>query len=120
MTGFGGQFTGRWEDGWISRRYESELTVAAESRRLRITGKHIAPLENLQLRIRLNGRTLEETRLAGPGPFSVEVSLPGDLRGKQCQLLIETDRTWRPKENGDYRQLSCIIDTLEQAAETRP
>lgn len=115
MTGIGGKFTGRWDDGWISRRYERELDVAGDSRVLRIAGKHSAPIENLQLRIRLNGRTLEETRLAA-GPFRLEVALPADARGKLCRLLIETDRTWRPGANGDYRQLSCIIDTLEQAA----
>ena len=116
MTGFGGQFTGRWEDGWISRRYESELTVDAASECLHITGKHFAPIENLQLRVRLDGRKLDERRLAAPGPFAFDLPLPDDLRGKQCRLLIEADRTWRPMENGDYRQLSCIIDTLEQTA----
>jgi glycosyltransferase involved in cell wall biosynthesis len=119
MTGFGGQFTGRWDDGWISRRYESNLVVDPTSRHLRIAGKHIAPLYNLRLRVQLNGHVLGEKRLTAPGPFLLDVSLPGDLRGKQCQLLIETDRTWRPKENGDFRQLSCIIDTLEQAAEAQ-
>lgn len=119
MTGFGGQFTGRWDDGWISRRYDSELAVKADSRQLRIAGKHVAPIKNLRLRVRLNGRTVEEKRLPGPGPFVLEIALPGDLRGKQCQLSIESDRTWRPKQHGDYRQLSCIIDKLEQAAETQ-
>jgi len=114
MTGFGGEFTGRWEDGWISRRYESGLNVNAGSSILRIAGKHIAPLENLLLRVRLDGRILEERRLLS-GPFVFELPLPQDVRGKQCRLLIEADRTWRPRENGDYRQLSCIIETLEQA-----
>lgn len=116
MTGFGGQFTGRWEDGWISRRYESELNVNDDSRVLRIAGKHFAPIDNLHLRIRLNGRIVKEMRLPFRGPFVFELALPQDVRGKQCRLLIESDRTWRPKENGDYRQLSCIIETLEQAA----
>jgi hypothetical protein len=116
MTGFGGQFTGRWDDGWISGRYERELDVDANSQVLRIEGKHFAPIDNLQLRIRLNGRTLGEKHLAANGPFVLELALPDDLRGKHCRLSIESDRTWRPKENGDFRQLSCIIDTLEQAA----
>lgn len=120
MTGIGGQFTGRWEDGWISRQYESELDVAQESQRLRITGKHIAPIASLRVRVRLNGRMLEEARLSAPGPFALEVALPGEMRGKLCKLSIEADRVWRPMENGDYRQLSCIIDALEQAADARP
>ncbi len=116
MTGFGGQFTGRWDDGWISRRYETDLDVNADSASLRIAGKHFAPIENLLLRVRLNGRVLQEKRLPAPGPFVLELQLPKEFRGKQCRLLIETDRTWRPRENGDYRQLSCIIQSLEQAS----
>ena len=116
MTGIGGQFTGRWEDGWISRRYEREINVGEDSRVLRIAGKHEALIENLQLRVRLNGRIVEEKRLPAHGPFVLELTLPQDLRGKPCRLLIETDRTWRPRVNGDFRQLSCIIETLEQAA----
>ena len=115
MTGFGGQFTARWEDGWISRRYESDLLVDANSASLRIAGKHIAPIDNLQLRIQLDGRTLDEKKVAHPGPFTFEVEIPKPARGKQCRLLIEANRTWRPRANGDYRQLSCIIDSMEQA-----
>lgn len=115
MTGFGGQFTARWEDGWISRRYESELLVDANSASLRIAGKHIAPIDNLQLRIQLDGRTLDEKKVPHAGPFTLEVEIPKPARGKQCRLLIEANRTWRPRVNGDYRQLSCIIDSMEQA-----
>jgi hypothetical protein len=60
---------------------------------------------------------VKEKRLPSHGPFVLELPLPPDVRGKQCRLLIESDRTWRPKENGDYRQLSCIIEKLEQAAD---
>ncbi len=115
MTGFGGQFTARWEDGWISRRYESDLLVDANSASLRIAGKHIAPIDNLQLRIQLDGRTIDEKKVPHSGPFTFEVEIPKTARGKQCRLLIEANRTWRPRANGDYRQLSCIIDSLEQA-----
>jgi glycosyltransferase involved in cell wall biosynthesis len=115
MTGFGGQFTSHWEDGWISRRYESDLLVDANTVNLRITGKHIAPIDNLQLRIQLDGRTLDEKKVPASGPFTFDVEIPKNARGKQCRLLIEANRTWRPRANGDYRQLSCIIDSLEQA-----
>ena len=115
MTGFGGQFTAHWEDGWISRRYESDLLVDANTVNLRITGKHIAPIDNLQLRIQLDGRTLDEKKVPSSGPFTFDVEIPKNARGKQCRLLIEANRTWRPRANGDYRQLSCIIDSLEQA-----
>jgi glycosyltransferase involved in cell wall biosynthesis len=114
MTGFGGQFTGRWEDGWISRRYESDLVVDPASRTLRISGKHFAPIQNLQLRVRLGGRTLKEKHPLASGPFVLELDLPQELKGKQWPLVIESNTTWRPRQNGDYRQLACIIDTLEQ------
>ena len=115
MTGIGGQFTGRWDDGWISRRYEKDIDIDGDSRILRIAGKHFAPIQNLELRVRLNGRVVEQKKLPSSGPFVLELLLPQELRGKQCRLQIESDRTWRPKENGDFRQLSCIIDSLEQA-----
>ncbi|HEU0120140.1 MAG TPA: glycosyltransferase [Bryobacteraceae bacterium] len=114
-TGLSSQFNGRWEDGWISRRWESELRIGEDSRVLRIAGKHFAPIENLRLRIRLNGNLLGDKRLSSSGPFLLEFAIPDGLQGRPCELLIETDRTWRPGENGDYRQLSCIIDSLEQA-----
>jgi len=113
MTGFGGQFTGRWDDGWISRLYEKDLDIDGDSRILRIAGKHSAPIQNLELRIRLNGRVVQQKTLPSSGPFVLELPLPQELRGKLCRLQIESDRTWRPKENGDFRQLSCIIDSLE-------
>ncbi|MBI2685132.1 MAG: glycosyltransferase [Acidobacteria bacterium] len=114
MTGIGGQFNGRWEDGWISRRYECGMAISPNSAALRIVGKHSAPIENLRLQVRIDTRTIEDQRLPSPGPFVIEVPLPTEFRGKQCQLSIESNRTWRPRANGDYRQLSCIIDTLEQ------
>jgi glycosyltransferase involved in cell wall biosynthesis len=114
MTGFGGQFTGRWEDGWISRRYESDLVVDADSKTLRITGKHFAPIKDLHLRVQLGSRTLKEKHSLASGPFVLELELPQEVRGKQSPLVIESNTTWRPRENGDYRRLACIIDTLEQ------
>ncbi len=121
MTGFGGQFTGRWEDGWISQRYESELKVGTSTQALRITGKHFAPIQELRISVRLNGRPVQDPRPLPAGPFVMEIPLPQDLRGRTCQLRIESNKTWRPKDNGDFRQLSCIIDSMDLlGVETRP
>jgi hypothetical protein len=38
--------------------------------------------------------------------------VPAEFRGKTCKMEIETNRTWRPKENGDYRQLGCVVDAI--------
>lgn len=113
MTGFGGQFTGRWEDGWISKRYEGEVQVGADAGTLRIAGRHFAPIDGLRLRVRLDGKTLTEKYAVPAGPFALELPLPEQSRGGQRRLEIESNRTWRPREGGDYRQLSCLIDSIE-------
>jgi len=115
MTGFGGQFTGRWEDGWISRRYESDVKIDAGAGTLRISGRHFAPIEALRLRVRLDGSTLLDRHAVPAGPFTLELALPEESRGRQCRLVIESNRTWRPRAGGDYRQLSCQIDSIEAA-----
>jgi glycosyltransferase involved in cell wall biosynthesis len=116
MTGIGGQFTGRWDDGWISRRYISERDVDGNSDLLRIEGKHWAPIQNLTLRVELDGRSLTEKSISNSGPFILELPLPEDVRGKHCQMVIESDRTWCPRSNGDFRQLSCVIDSIQFAS----
>ena len=111
-TGISQSFTGRWDDGWISRSYLSELRVGADHDLLRLRGQHNAPIHNLILKVSLEGRRLEERKISSNGPFSWELALPESVRGKACAVTVEANRTWRPKAGGDYRQLSCVIDEL--------
>ena len=112
-AGISQSFTGRWDDGWISRSYVSELRVGADHDLLRLSGQHNAPIVNLTLRILLQGQRLEERRIPSNGPFVFEIPLPDSARGKTCAVTVEANCTWRPVSGGDYRQLSCVIDQLQ-------
>lgn len=112
-TGVSQSFTGRWDDGWISRAYSSELRVGDDHDVLRLRGQHNAPIQNLVLRVSMEGQRLEERKIPSNGPFSMEIPLPDSVRGRACAVTVEANRTWRPAAGGDYRQLSCVIDELQ-------
>jgi hypothetical protein len=111
-TGFGRKFTGRWEDGWISGLWRSEQEIPAAATHLVLTGKHWAPGGRLVLTVKMNGREVGRLE-SGPGPYRLSAPLPGGLSGTTCRMEVATDRTWRPKQNGDYRQLGCVVDRVE-------
>jgi len=112
-AGISQTFTGRWDDGWISRRFASEVTVGADHDVLRVSGKHNAPIRNLVLCVVVEGQRLDERPVSSNGPFLLEFPLPASVRGKACAVTVEANRTWRPGAGGDYRQLSCVIDELQ-------
>ena len=69
-------FEGRWPDGWISRRYVTELTRVPEARNLVIRGRHEIPgWRPLKLAIRLDGVLTGEFALGKRGPFSVAIAV---------------------------------------------
>jgi glycosyltransferase involved in cell wall biosynthesis len=112
MTGFGRKFTGRWEDGWISGVWQSEQAIPEDAARLALAGKHWAPGGPLVLTLKLNGKAIHRQELAA-GEYALAAPVPDEYRGKTCKLQVETSRTWRPKANGDYRQLGCVVDTIQ-------
>lgn len=112
MTGLGRKFTGRWEDGWISGLWRSDQTVPEDAAQLVLAGKHWAPGGPLFLTVKLNGKTVVREELAS-GAYALRAPVPAEVRGTTCRLEVETSRTWRPKENGDYRQLGCVVDAVQ-------
>jgi glycosyltransferase involved in cell wall biosynthesis len=110
-TGIGAEFTSRWDDGWISRRYETTLSLPPHPVTLRVSGKHAAPISRQRLRLSLDGHTLRDWFEVPPGPFTLELPLPP--AASPARFVIEARRTWRPR-HGDYRRLSVVIDKLEQ------
>ena len=113
LTGFANTFEDRWDDGWISKRYLKDVDIDQKSESFRIEGKHWAPIEGaLLLTIKLNGQKVKEASLDTAGPFQLEISVPESARGKRCKLAIEANQTWSPRANGEYRNLSCVIDTI--------
>ena len=107
------RFDGHWSDGWISRRYRDRYEVPPTCRVVRITGKHWGNFPRpLTLAVRLDGVEVAARKLEQPGPFSFELLCPEGARGKRVVLQITADQTFKPIENGDHRNLSCIIDKI--------
>jgi glycosyltransferase involved in cell wall biosynthesis len=112
-TGLGNKFTGRWDDGWISREYECDLEAGADCDQIVVLGRHLAPIrDGLTLSFSLNGIVLEKTKLRQPGPFHLNFKCPPAARGRLNRLRIESDKIFRTAENGDHRRLSCLIDSI--------
>jgi hypothetical protein len=111
ITGFGRKFAGRWEDGWISGAWQSEQAVPGNATSLQVSGKHWAPGGPLTVTVKLDGKTIQRQEVA-PGEYAFAAPVAAEHRGKTCKLEISTSRTWRPKENGDYRQLGCVVDAI--------
>ena len=109
-------FEGRWEDGWISRRYVSAIELTPGTDRLVVRGRHHMPgAPPLRLEILVNNRLAVEHVLQHPGPFELKVPTP-HRRGGTMLVTITTDRTFRPLWHGmrDTRQLSCLIDEVRE------
>ncbi|MBI1896304.1 MAG: glycosyltransferase [Acidobacteria bacterium] len=105
-------FSGRYQDGWISRHWVSERPIGPDCSSIRIAGRHEAPFERVTLTFKVAGTELERLHLRQRGPFTVEIHFPPELKGNDQRLEIEADRTFRPVLTGDWRRLSCIIDSL--------
>ena len=112
--GIGGNFMGRYGDNWISRKYVIGCAIGPNCPAIRITGRHLAPFVNgVTLTIRFDRETLQRLNIKIHGSFAIEIPCPPHLLGKEGRLTIEADRTFRPISNGDYRRLSCLIDSIE-------
>jgi glycosyltransferase involved in cell wall biosynthesis len=106
-------FEGRWPDGWISRRYVTELRTVPGARSLVISGRHEIPgWRPLKLTVRLDDVITRELVLRQRGPFSLAVAMPPKLG--PTVLEVEADRTFCPRYRGkqDRRRLSCLIDEV--------
>jgi glycosyltransferase involved in cell wall biosynthesis len=112
-VGIGADFTGKWEDGWISRLYNYDFDAGPDCQRIVIQGRNMRPFrKGLTLSLRLNGTLLERAAIRELGVFQVALDCPPDARGRSNRLTIESDRIFRPIRNGDYRQVSCLIDSV--------
>ena len=112
-AGMGGRFTGRWDDGWISREYQADLEAGIDCDQIGVSVRHLAPIPGgLTLSLRVNGTLLEKAKLMEPGPFHLTFKCPSEARGRLNRLTIECDKIFRPINSGDHRQLSCLIDSI--------
>jgi glycosyltransferase involved in cell wall biosynthesis len=114
QLGIGAEFTGRWSDGWISKRYLFEKSVPGDCVSIRLTGRHIAPFRSgLSLAMSVNGRLAARIQVRQNGSFTFETECPPGDRGNNVVVELRSSKTFRPVAGGDYRKLSCLIDTVE-------
>lgn len=112
-TGIGNvPYLGRWEDGWISRRYQTEATVPAGAATLQIRLAHHAPFLPLVLHATLDGQSHQQN-FASNGEHLWQLPVPVSDQERKISLTLETNKTWRPLGTGDYRQLGCQILALD-------
>lgn len=107
-------FEGRWGDGWVSRRYVCDLTVAPAATRIAIRGRHEMPGRSpLMLAVFVDHVSTGAHVFHRKGPFAIEVPLTGTRR-PTVRLEIEANRAFRPLYRGlrDGRLLSWIMDDL--------
>jgi glycosyltransferase involved in cell wall biosynthesis len=107
-------FRDRWADGWISKRYVTNVAAAPAGRAVVIRGRHEMPGRRpLTLSIFANGVSLGTHVLSDPGPFTIHAACPSTDDGT-LRLEIIADRIFRPMYRGsrDPRPLSCIIDDV--------
>ncbi len=111
--GLAGSFEGRYGDGWISRRYVHECEVGPRCRAIRIAGRHLAPLkEGLNLSVKVENALIGGIEVKEHGPFQLNMEYPPQFRDRKVRLTLQANRTFRPGANGDYRRLSCLIDSI--------
>jgi glycosyltransferase involved in cell wall biosynthesis len=110
-SGIGIEFTGKWEDGWISRNYTCEIQVPPDSNCITVAGRHTSALRGLVLSVYLNNEGQRDFSVQEQGAFRFQMACPEGLRGNNTRLSIHSNKVFRPGK-GDYRKLSCIIDSV--------
>jgi hypothetical protein len=70
------------------------------------------------LTLEVNGTVRQTLRVDRHGPFMFNVACPESMQTGRTRLKIESARTFRPGVNGDYRKLSCIIDSIHPGTGT--
>jgi glycosyltransferase involved in cell wall biosynthesis len=107
-------FDGRWSDGWISRRYVTQLAVPVRTGCIEVRGRHQMPGRRpLHLTVFVDGVSAGEHVLRARGPFTLHVPI-ARAGERTVTLEIVANRTFCPIYRGrrDGRTLSCLIDSL--------
>ncbi|HEY8770845.1 MAG TPA: glycosyltransferase, partial [Thermoleophilaceae bacterium] len=104
---------GRWDDGWISRRFVEEVDVPGDCSQVRVVARNEAWMRRqLEVSVHLDGVMVATRRPSEAGRFELIGDCPPDLRGRRAQLEIVANRTWHPRARGDRRRVSCVIDEV--------
>lgn len=112
-----GDWTERFEDGWMSKVHVSTHAVPSDARRLVVAGRHEAQVRRpLVLTVHADGRRLGRIAVRRRGPFERSLDVPAEMCGVTSQVTVISAWTWRPGGPvGDQRRLSCLLDRLQFA-----
>jgi hypothetical protein len=103
------EFTGKYLDGWVSRRFVIPIRKRDKGSLLVIRGRRSYYLANLTIFIYVNGKLIHEERNP-EGEFTISVEIPAMNHG---DVEIVASDVFVPKElglNEDVRKLSFLLD----------
>lgn len=105
------EFTGRYHDGWVSKRFVVPLRNVKKESSLILSGRRLPYPEKLTLFVYVNGELIHQEINPG-GQFTVTAAIPPTIRGN---LEIVASDVFVPKEKGmneDERKLSFLLDEI--------
>jgi hypothetical protein len=110
----GGEFTGRYSDGWIGPVYRERLLVPRKAKSLRVKLQH-SPLpggrnDAITVDVFLRGRMRETATVQTAGPFEIRTDLR-PFRGKTCWLELRVRPHFVPSatQGTDDRKLGVVL-----------
>lgn len=105
------EFTGRYHDGWVAKRFVLPLRNLKQGARLTVKGRRLPYPERLDLSFYVDGKLIHQVMNLG-GEFTIQTELPPIMRGN---LEIVASHIFIPKNeriNEDVRELSFLLDEI--------
>ncbi|CAN5601043.1 hypothetical protein BH20VER1_BH20VER1_18790 [soil metagenome] len=114
----GGDFTGRYSDGWIGPVYRERLTVPRKAKSLRVKLQHVPQPDGsnavLSVELLLRDRVRETATVNLPGQFELRTNLR-PFRGRQCWLELRVTPFFVPAaaDGTDQRKLGALLKGIK-------
>lgn len=105
------EFTGRYMDGWVSRRFVAMLRGIRQPSPLVLYGRRYPWPERLTVSLFVNGELVGQAEVE-EGEFTIQATIGPLARGK---LEVVSSATFVPKEiglNEDVRSLAFLLDDI--------
>jgi len=103
-------FRGRYDDGWLSEKYECKIKVDQPCNKIILTGNHIWPLkEKLEIKIKIDGFIIGDILLNELGNFRKEVLLEKHIGNGKHKVELIMSSMYCPNDYGiiiDKRKLT--------------
>lgn len=111
-------FTGRYEDGWVSKVYIANKFIksAEKDSRLVISGRNLSPFKDpIKIKIYIGSELIGTKDLIEKGEFEFTLDISNTIGMKEINIQMISNKVFCPKKlgiNNDIRYLSYIIDEL--------